>query len=248
MIKFKVIASGSTGNSTLVQTKETNMLIDVGIPYRTMIQELSLAGLTIEDIDIVLITHEHIDHVRSLKYFPEAKIYSGAGTLMLKNSNVIEPYEKYEYKDLSFLPLPISHDCLNGLGYVIQNHNENLVYITDTGYIPHKHHKHLKGATHYIIEANHDVQMLWESSRPPYLIRRIASDNGHLSNEQCGEFLADVISMNTQTITLAHLSEEANEPELAIKTVKKVLQEQGLTYNHIEIKDAPRYGNGKEAE
>lgn len=241
MITYHILASGSNGNCTLVQTPDTNILIDVGISLRSVKEKLKTLNLTLEEIDAVLITHEHIDHTRSLKQIPLEKIYSGAGTCSLIAENELQPYTPFSLQDMTIIPIPLSHDCVNGFGYLIHNHVESLVYLTDTGYVAQKNKEYLKNATHYIVECNHDVAMLSQSNRPAYLIRRILSDSGHLNNEQCGEFLASVISHTTKSITLAHLSGEANDPKLALSTVQTILKEYNIDYQHIQIKSASRH-------
>lgn len=241
MLRYHMLASGSNGNCTLVQTRATNILIDVGIPIRSLKEKLAVFGLTLEEIDAIFITHEHIDHTRSVLQVPMEKVYSGAGTCPLLEGHELYPYQEVKINDMTIMPIPISHDCQNGLGFLIVNQIEKLVYITDTGYIPYKHQELLKGATHYVIESNHDVTMLMQSSRPPYLIRRILSDNGHLNNEQCGEFLANVVTPQTKSIMLAHLSEEANDPKLALDTVQEILLDYQIPIQHIQLKSASRH-------
>jgi phosphoribosyl 1,2-cyclic phosphodiesterase len=240
-MRYYLLASGSNGNCTLIQTKEANILIDVGISLASMKQRLEALGLSLESIDAIFITHEHIDHVRSLPSFPLEKVYSGAGTCPLLDNHILQAYQPFSIKDMTITPIPLSHDCINGFGYVVQNHIERLVYLTDTGYVAAKNQSYIQGATHYVVESNHDVEMLLNSNRPRYLVRRILSDYGHLNNEQCGEMLAKVIDMSTKSITLAHLSEEANDPALALEAVQAIFSDYGIAYHHILMQSASRY-------
>lgn len=233
MLKYHVLASGSKGNATLVETTKTKIVIDVGVGIKELERKLISLNIDINEIDAFLITHEHIDHIRAIQYIPREKIYTGVGFFPINEENFLYAFMERIIGDMKITPLPISHDSLSGFGFVIKNDVEKLVYITDTGYVSSRNIKYMANATHYIIESNHDIQMLYESGRPHYLIRRILSDNGHLNNEECGEVLAKTIDETTKTVTLAHISEVANEPALALTTVKKILKEYGIEHDQI---------------
>ena len=121
------------------------------------------------------------------------------------------------------------YQCLrskNTLGFVISDGEEKLAYITDTGFVPEKDFPYLNNLTYYLFESNHDPKMLYESKRPDYLIRRIISDTGHMSNLDCGYYLSTFIGDDTKEIVLAHLSDECNTPEIAMKTLNDVFLRQ----------------------
>ena len=130
--------------------------------------------------------------------------------------------------------IPTSHDALTSNGYLIENNNESLVYITDTGYINQRHLVYLKDKTYYILESNHDTERLIKGPYPEYLQRRILSDKGHLSNELCAGYLSRLIGPNTKKVVLAHLSETNNTEELALNANFKVLKENGIDFTNIE--------------
>ncbi len=240
-MRYCVISSGSKGNCTYIGTKLANILIDVGIGKKYLASCLSCCGLdansslSIDDIDKVIFTHSHSDHTSGMKHISPSKylcLPKGLNNIEKRNRDLLQDiqveqyltfYEPYLYKDLKITPLPLSHDATNTAGYLIENEDESLVYITDTGYIKDRVLKLIKNCTYYIFESNHDTKMLFESSRPYDLIRRIHSDKGHLDNIASASYLADLIGDKTKEVVLAHLSEECNTPELALEAYKKVL-------------------------
>ena len=225
---FDIINSGSKGNATVVFTKEATILIDVGIPVSVIEEELKKFNKTINDIDIVLITHNHTDHIRSVKSFSPKKIYSLKGTMPGSLSNVIEENKPFKVLDVTITAFPTSHDAINPCGFILESEDEKLVYMTDTGV--YLSNPLVKNPTYLIIESNHNIQKLLHTNRPMELIQRIMSDYGHLCNEDSAFAAIDIIGDKTKEIILAHLSEEANTPELALEAYKKV-----FAYAHVNI-------------
>lgn len=227
-MKYAVLASGSKGNATLVCSEKTVILIDCGISRRKLEERLAQCGLGITDISAVLVTHSHSDHSSGLKMFNVSDIYASLFVLgkNVSEHNILSPYVPRTFGDLTVTPLPLSHDAVNTTGYLITDGEENLVYITDTGFVPEKVLKIIQGADYYIFESNHDPKMLCESKRPPDLIRRILGDQGHLSNVESAYYLSGLVTDRTKEITLAHLSEECNTKEKAVETFNKVMMTQ----------------------
>ena len=156
----------------------------------------------------------------------------------IPESQILCPFTKYKFGDFFVTPIPLSHDAINTTGYIIEDKNEKLVYITDTGYVSEKALDLSKNADYYIFEANHDVRMQLTSGRPQYLIDRIMGDYGHLSNEDSAICLSEVISNRTKEIVLAHLSEEANTPETALNTFYKIMAKRRVDVSHISVRCA----------
>ena len=225
---FDIINSGSKGNATVVFTKEATILIDVGIPVSIIEEELKKFNKTINNIDIVLITHNHTDHIRSVKSFSPKKIYSLKGTMPGSLSNVLEENKPFKVLDATITAFPTSHDAINPCGFILESEDEKLVYMTDTGV--YLSNPLVKNPTYLIIESNHNIQKLLHTNRPMELIQRIMSDYGHLCNEDSAFAAIDIIGDKTTEIILAHLSEEANTPELALEAYKKV-----FAYAHVNI-------------
>ena len=241
-MKIKVLASGSKGNSTYIENNNTKILIDAGINYQTIQKELQKINEDINNIDAIIISHIHSDHLKGLKSIIKHKIIPVYIRKELKNEikkiideeyiNIIDEY--FKINDLYIEILHVSHDVPN-FGFIINNLNNSVVYITDTGYINKKNIEKTKNKTIYIIEANHNEKMLMEGKYPYILKQRVLSDEGHLSNRYTGRYLNTVIGTNTKYIILAHLSENNNTNELAYKEVKEELQDKNFNNKNILI-------------
>lgn len=238
---FDIINSGSKGNATLVFTKEATILIDMGIPIKVIEDELNKFNKSITDIDAVLITHNHADHYRNIKTFSPKKMYSLDGTIPGSLSNVIENFKPFKILDIEITAFPTSHDASNPCGYLLKNDNQSLVYMTDTGTYLSGNTPYIKNPTYLVIESNHDIQKLLHTNRPMELIQRIMSDYGHLCNEDSAFAALEIIGDNTKEIVLAHLSEEANTPELALDAYKKVFEYAGVNINKYKLRCANQH-------
>ena len=242
-MKVKVLASGSKGNSTLVRTDKINILIDIGITYQYLCSELASLNLTPKDLDAVLITHTHSDHIKGLASLvkkTDLKVFI-LEEMLEEIKGKVEPDRIFYYtnplvlEDLNIVLIRISHD-VEGVGFIIESNGRNFVYITDTGYINKKYFPLMKNKNLYVIESNHDEEMLMEGPYPYILKQRVISDHGHLSNKTTAGYLTNVIGDRTEKIVLAHISENNNTPELALETTKKILEEKDLTKEIIVAK------------
>jgi phosphoribosyl 1,2-cyclic phosphodiesterase len=224
-MKYAVLSSGSDGNATLVCGEEARILIDCGLTKSKLTKTLAQVGIGLGDVDNLLITHAHNDHIAGIRFIPQEKWLTSPGVVEeeLGEDQYFSPYQEFQIKDLSITPLPLSHDAANTVGFLIKDKDESLVYITDTGYIKEKVLKLIKDATYYIFESNHDTKMLYTSDRSAYLIRRIHSDKGHMDNVESATYLSGLIGKETKEVTLAHLSEECNKPEIALETFNRVM-------------------------
>ena len=234
-MRFVVIQSGSKGNATLVIDRGRVLLIDMGIGIRTLKAALDEENLNIYNIDAMLLTHEHWDHTAGIKYLPPLPIHCTKETLNNENVVELEPYKEFQIDHFKITPVSTSHDVRNPLGFVIENNEEKLVYLTDSGKITVKSLQKLKNADYYIIESNHDPEMLMATNRPMMLKRRILSTKGHLSNEQSATYMTKCVGDKTKEIILAHLSEEANCPEVALETYKKVFEDANISLENIRL-------------
>ncbi len=220
-MKFSILASGSKGNACVVSSSGSHLLIDCGTTQRYLKESFQKINLKFEDLNAVLITHDHSDHTRQVKMFKEFPIYSPVELEV--DSQPVHPYEAFELGPFTVMPLRTSHDAEVSVGYVIDDGMHRLVYITDTGYIREKDYPLIENADYYVLESNHDPAMLMKTSRPYMIKRRILSESGHLSNEQAASILKDVVGIKTKQVFLAHLSEEANTERLAYDTVRASL-------------------------
>ena len=237
-----VLASGSKGNCTLIQTKTANFLIDAGTNAKNIAEKLRENNLSLKDINYILISHTHNDHVSALKTI----IHKYHPTIILSRLMYEElPYLK-EYDHVMFLQddlliddvlienIKTSHDTSDSRGYILTEGESSIVQITDTGYLNQKYFAKLKNKNLYIMESNHNLEMLLNGRYPKWLKVRVASDKGHLSNEASAFYLSKLIGQNTKKIILAHLSEENNTPSLAIETLKKELLENNIEFTNYE--------------
>lgn len=240
-MKIVVLGSGSKGNSTFIDLGSQKILIDVGFSYKKIKEKLEEINVDVKSIDALLITHDHADHTNGLKVFiknvkpllfitPEVEKF----VLGTTYENSVYLNEQHRINDAIITVIPTSHDALTSNAFVIEQDKESVVYITDTGYINHRYLNKMKNKTYYIFESNHDPEMLTKGPYPKYLQERILSDKGHLSNELSAGYLSRLIGPNTKKIILAHLSETNNTPDLALKTVKKILKENEIDFKDIE--------------
>ncbi len=216
MIKFNLLCSGSKGNSCLIEDGDTKVLIDCGSTKKYLLSSLENLNIKIEDLDGLVITHDHSDHISQIRFFKEIPIYSPV-TIEEVDTFTVRPMQEFTIGSLRFVPVPLSHDAPATTGYCIDNGAEKLVYITDTGYLNQRYISLLSDADYYIFESNHDVSMLMQTSRPQYIKRRICSDEGHLNNEDCAVALSTLISSRTRMIVLAHISQQGNTRQKALE-------------------------------
>lgn len=225
-MKFCVLASGSKGNCTYIEMGSHKYLIDVGVNFLSISKKLEEICVVPEEIDGIFITHIHEDHIQGLKRFLKVvnpkiylsqKIYDGL-ELDIDNYELLE--EDLVINDFLVESIRLSHDTDECKGYIFTRNGKSLVYITDTGYINRKYFKKLTGKTAYIIESNHDVDMLMNGNRPYHLKMRVVGDEGHISNKDCLYYLKNFVTKDTTNIVLAHISQDNNTSELALKNVK----------------------------
>ena len=234
-MKFYIIQSGSKGNATILEHNNRLLLIDDGISYISIKSALESLNFNIMNIEALLITHEHSDHTKGIKYLPPLPIYTKEGTYDGDNVNYIDYFKPFGLIGLKITPLLTSHDAINPCGFLFENQDEKLVYMTDTGYIPELSLDYMNNADYYIIESNHDVNMQLDSNRPAQLINRILSDEGHLSNVDSASYMASLVGQRTKQIFLAHISQDANTPEIALSTYKKIFKKKHINLDNIEI-------------
>ena len=223
-MKFALLCSGSKGNSFYIENEGEKILIDCGSTKKYLLGALEKLHVQIEDLNALLITHDHSDHISQIRFFTSIPVYSPVEIDGIE-SFYVRPLQRFTIGSMMITPLPLSHDAWNTTGYVIETGSEKLVYITDTGYINQKLDRYISGADYYILECNHDVDMLMRTSRPQYLKQRICSDEGHLNNEDCAMALTKYMTENTKIVFLAHISQQANTREKALQTVCRILKE-----------------------
>lgn len=242
-MKLCSIASSSSGNCIYVGDDTTGVLIDAGISKKKIIDGLNLRNIDVNTIKAILVTHEHSDHIQGLGVMARGysiPIYSTVETInaILKTKNIgkipdelfhcIAPNEDFMIDDLLVHAFSMSHDAANPVCYTVSHNDAKVSVATDIGIYNDYIVNNLKDSSMILIEANHDVNMLEVGPYSYYLKQRILGDHGHLSNENCGRLLCDVMSDKLKHVLLGHLSKENNYPELAYETVKcKITEEYG---------------------
>lgn len=240
------IASGSSGNSIYVGSDKTHVLIDAGISNKRIEEGLKQAQLSGTDLNAICITHEHSDHIKGLgvlarKY--EIPIYATGDTIAEIRKeislgsfsdelfHVIKPDQEFRIGDLDVKPFHIYHDAADPVGYRFESGGRSAAVATDIGHFDDYIVDNLKGIQTLLIEANHDVRMLETGSYPYYLKRRILSDNGHLSNENCGRLISKILHDDIVHVFLGHLSKENNYPDLAYEAVRCEILQSECSYS-----------------
>ena len=237
---FNVISSGSKGNATVVIYKKTSILIDMGVSFERLEKGLEEIGLKFEDLSGAIFTHDHSDHIGGIKFLSPKIMYGLKGTLP-SLANVVELNEPFVIGDFTIIPFETSHDATNPCGYLLKAGNETMVYMTDTGCFIKDNLELIKNPTYLIIESNHDIKMLLNTNRTYELKQRILSDVGHLCNEDSAIATCEIIGNNTKEIVLAHLSEEANTPEVAIEAYKKIFKHFNVDWDKYLIRCANQH-------
>ncbi|WP_092985959.1 MBL fold metallo-hydrolase [Lacicoccus qingdaonensis] len=256
-MRMSVLASGSSGNSTYIETEKGSLLIDVGLTCKRIEEGLNHIGTSLKNIDAILITHEHSDHIKGLKVIAkryDIPIFANAQTwqqLDRKNIEVpgeqrfhFNPMETKEIVGMDIQSFNVSHDAIDPQFYTLMRDNKKLSVITDTGYVSDQMKGIIKESDCFIFESNHDVDMLRMGRYPWVTKQRILSDVGHVSNEDAAHAMRDVITANTKRIYLSHLSLDNNIKELAKMSVEQVLNQYNIdTKNEIQLyhtdKDTP---------
>lgn len=234
-MKFSSIASGSKGNCLLYENNDVKLLVDAGISKKRIEEGMSECGSSLEEVNGILITHEHSDHISGLgvvsrKY--HIPIYATKGTIskILEDSKVgtidrdlfneIEENKDFYMGSTLVTPFSISHDAAQPVAYRFDSDGKSMAVATDMGMYDDYIIGNLKGLDAVLIESNHDINMLQIGPYPYALKRRIWGNKGHLSNETCGNLLNEIISDRLKNVILGHLSKENNLPELAYETIR----------------------------
>lgn len=250
MVKFCSLFSGSSGNSIYVESNNTKLLIDCGVSGKKVINSLKTIGIDAEEINGILVTHEHRDHVNgvgvlSRKYnipiYSNEKTWDAMGSIIGEvdqiNRKNICPDRKFYIQDVLINPFGISHDAADPVGYSLNIDGIKITIATDMGYISREVVKNFEGSDIMLVESNHDEDMLMCGSYPYPLKRRIKSRLGHLSNELAGKLVAYMYEKGTKNFLLGHLSKENNFPDLAYKTVYNILKSKNINVEENMVLD-----------
>jgi len=253
MLNFCSLYSGSSGNCLFVQTGKTKILIDCGTSLKKIQEGLLHIGEKLEDIDAILVTHEHVDHVQSLGNTSQKfdiPVFVNFETLEampkqkekieLHNQKIFEIGKEFKIGDLAIHSFSIPHDAANPCGFNIYNNKSKLTIATDLGHMNEELIHHMKDSTFLLIESNYDPEILKYSRYPFSLKQRISGPKGHLPNDTAGKTISRLASTELKEVMLGHLSKENNFPELAYQTVVEELQEHNIDLNELRLSVASR--------
>src|SRR5690625_836319 len=246
-LRFSVLASGSTGNAFYIESDQEKLLVDAGLSGKQLDHLFSKIHVDPASLTGILVTHEHSDHIKGLgiiarKYnlpiYANDKTWkameNSIGKLSLDQKFHFGMEEVKSFGDINVESFGVSHDAAEPMFYTFRNNNKKVALVTDLGYVSERIKKTIAGADAYIFEANHDVEMLRMGRYPWSVKRRILGDSGHVSNEDCGLALSDIVGNETKRIYLAHLSKDNNMKDLARMSVHNILQERGIEMDIFE--------------
>lgn len=240
-MKYYVLASGSKGNCSVVESEGQFLIIDCGATKKYLKEAFQKIGIDYNEALALLITHEHSDHIKQVEMFSHLPIYAPCEIRSLPDEIFVEPYTPFVIGPFHITPIALSHDTDDTVGYIITDGIETLVQVTDTGYVSHQNEEMIRNADYYIFESNYDLMMLMRSARPAYLKSRINSDYGHLSNSQSSKVIANIIGPRTKEIVLAHISQECNTRQLAYDTLMDLLNDYGIDHSRYKIHAAGQF-------
>ncbi len=236
-----MLGSGSSGNASLVSSGGTTLLVEAGLSGRELVRRIRLAGQRPEDIDAVLISHEHGDHCRGALSFAAprgAPIACSAGTWRCVRREgraptppwvELRPRAATRIGAVTVTPFATPHDAQESLGFRIESDGAAMVHVTDFGHLDEEIEAAVEGVDLLLIESNYDERSLFDSHYPPRIRQRIASRYGHFSNGALALYLRRRLPRSVRTVVLAHLSENTNTPELALETARQALDAGGRT-------------------
>lgn len=255
-----VLASGSRGNSAVIESSRARLLVDAGVSCRETFKRLKLAGLEPRSLSAILITHEHSDHVYGLATLARKldipvfmtgathqawarSLRDDAGQLpKLAKLETFSAGRQFQIADITVMPFTIPHDAADPVGFTFHAEGAKIAFATDLGYMPASVRDHLRRCDVLILESNHDVEMLRVGPYPWSVKQRVMSRVGHLSNDSLAQFFAEDYDGGASHIVLAHLSEQNNHPEVARRTAQQALgPQQTLLQNRLmlALQDAP---------
>lgn len=259
MLKCCSLYSGSSGNSFFIQSENTKILIDAGVSCKKI--ETALKNdfkLTLNDIDAIFVTHEHIDHSKSLNLISSKynlPVFASQGTwnalkektdkISNENKKILELDKSFKFKDLRIFPFSTHHDAAEPCGFNIYNNNSKVSVATDLGHIDDRIFNNLKNSSFIMLESNYEPNILKLSSYPYNLKRRISSEHGHLSNSEAGDTISKLMNYGLKDALLIHLSKENNVPEIAYQTVVEKIKCTNSSLNNINLNIAPRNNPSK---
>lgn len=244
-VRISVLGSSSSGNCTFIATSQAKILLDAGLNPTQTLKRLSAIGESLDDIDALVISHEHTDHVCGIPGLLGKRIlpvYIASKTFAAINPSIecdclefISAGEPFQLKDLKISPFSIPHDAVDPLGFTLEAEGVKIAHVTDLGYMTELVTQKLTGCDVIVLESNHDLEMLKVGPYPWFLKQRIMGREGHLSNEGAGRFFSESFDGVARYIVLAHLSESNNHPDIARMEAARALQPRGFDLQNLYL-------------
>lgn len=249
------LASGSKGNCTYIETDDVRLLVDIGVTAKYVVENLNELNIDPASINVILITHEHSDHIKGVVAFAKKYNTTILCAEILKEclvgqlvgcEKLIKTYKgEFEIGDLKIIPFPLSHDSVACFGYKFIDGDASVSIATDLGHCPDAVFKIIKSSAVVFLEANYDPEMLFACNYPPFLKKRIMSNSGHLSNRDCALVAEKLAYSGTRQIVLSHISENSNTQFLAYTSVKNYLESKGVIVGqNIRLDVANQHSRG----
>ena len=246
-VQLTILGSGSAGNCAYVETAETRILVDAGLSPRQIRQRLATLGRTPENLNAILVTHEHSDHIQGLVGIAgklRIPIYCNRATQEETERSLgtrfdcrlFETRQSFEVGDVVVETFDISHDAQDPVGFLLRTTSGNIGFVTDLGYVTKHVLDRIRHANVLMLESNHDVRMLQECPHRPWSLKqRILGRQGHLSNEAAADAAEAIMSADLRHLYLGHLSRQCNRPELARRVAEERLQRIGAHHVRLEL-------------
>ena len=254
MLKFCSLYSGSSGNSLFVENNNTKILVDAGVSGKKIVDALDSINVKPEEIDAILVTHEHSDHIKSVGTFSKkfdipvyasektwSKIPKEVEKINEKNIFTFKSSEDFVVGDLVVHPFKTPHDAIDSCGFNFFDGKTKISIATDLGHVTPEIKKCLENSKFILLESNYEPEVLRICSYPSLLKSRIAGPNGHLSNNMAGQLISSLIESGLMTVMLGHLSKESNFPEMAYETVLSELESNNIKRGSIDLSVASRF-------
>ncbi len=249
MMRMAVLGSGSGGNATLVHCNSTLILVDAGLSAKQLVLRMAMLGIQPEQLDAILLTHEHSDHARGVDVLMRKRdiaVYANALTRealsdKMKSNipwRVFRSGQNFDLGDLTIQAFKIPHDAAEPVGFIIHGADAQLSMVSDVGHATNLMREQLKGSHAIYVEANYDEHLLEIDTKRPWSTKqRISSRHGHLSNHQTAALLSEVACEKLRHVMLSHLSSDCNCPQLAKRIISEGLSQQGLDHVHVQCAD-----------
>ena len=252
MLSLTVLGSGSSGNCAVIRTDRTCLLLDAGLSARRTVQRLEAVGLKVEDLDGILLTHEHGDHTQGLEMLSRKHALSIFCTALTQETllpnfikgkprwKLMQTGAAFEFQDIRVECFPVPHDAVDPVGFVLQDEESKLGVLTDVGFVTNLIKDRLRGSHSIFLEANYDTHLLDADTKRPWSTKqRISGRHGHLSNEQAAELIQSIAHEDLHHIVLGHLSDDCNCPIIARDKILATLKEAGV--HEAQVRCAQRH-------